>query len=249
MTTLEAQSVARVMAQDMNQQTALTREQPKCKFCGKTFRQEKTLLVHLCEPKRRDSQKSEVGVQLGFQAYLKFFEMTQGSAVNKTYEVFAASPYYSSFVKFGQYLVSIRAVNTTAFILWIIKSQKKLDFWTKDAYYAEWLYEYLRKENSNDALDRSFAEMQRWADETGNQFNRIFIDGSPNKVCNMIVNGRISPWVILNSSSGIKFLSTLNEEQISMIYPFIDPQYWERRLSDYVADTEFMKMVLKEAQV
>jgi len=247
MTQQDLLSVALAMAQGTN--IKMEDSQCKCKFCGKAFRQEKTLAVHNCEKKRRHMQQNETGVQLGYQAYLKFYEMTQGSSQSKTYSHFAESPYYSAFVKFGQYLVSIRAVNTTAFITWIIKANKKLDHWTKDAIYDEWLYEYLRKEHPNDALDRTFAEMQRWADETGKPFNVFFTEGAPNKICNMIAYGRISPWIIFNSTGGVEFLSKLNEEQIALIYKNIDPEYWQRKFLDYVADVEFIKVVTAEANV
>ena len=92
-----------------------------CKYCNKEFRLEKTLAVHMCEQKRRWQQENEAGVRLGMQAYLKFFEMTQGSSKTKTYGDFVDSPYYSAFVKFGQYLVQIRAINIPMFITWIIK--------------------------------------------------------------------------------------------------------------------------------
>ena len=65
-----------------------------CRYCKKEFRKESTLAAHLCEPKRRWQQEKETGVQLGFRAYLRFFEITQGSAKLKTYGDFVASPYY-----------------------------------------------------------------------------------------------------------------------------------------------------------
>jgi hypothetical protein len=194
-------------------------------------------------------QEKEVGVQLGLQSYLKFYEMTQGSAKSKSYTDFVVSPYYSAFVKFGQYMVQIRCINPPKFIEWILKQQKKLDQWTKEAFYDEFLYEYLRKEHPNDALERSFTEMQRWADDNGKNFNDIFREGSSAKLCNMIVNGRISPWVIFNCNSGIDMISNLDERQISMVFKFIDPDYWQRKFKDYVADTEFIKTVLDEAKV
>jgi hypothetical protein len=220
-----------------------------CKYCGKSFRKESTLAAHLCEPKRRWQQEKETGVQLGLQAYLKFFEMTQGSAKSKSYTDFVASPYYSAFVKFGQYLVQIRAIAVPKFIEWIIKNNKKLDQWTKEAFYDEWLHEYLRKEHPNDALERSFTEMQKWADANNKNFNDIFREGSPSKICNMIQNGRISPWIIYNCDSGIDFLSNLNSEQIAMVFKFIEPVFWQRKLKDYLGDTEFIKSVLEQAGV
>ena len=246
MTLQEVLSAALVEARDTKMDS---KDQQTCKYCGKGFRKLSTLSAHLCERKRRYQQQNETGVQLGFQTYLKFYEMNQGSAQSKTYDHFVKSDYYSAFVKFGQYLVSIRAVNAAVFIGWIVKSQKKLDYWTKDAIYSEWLFDYLRKEHSNDALDRSFSEMQRWADEEQRPFNLFFKEVSANKICQMITNGRISPWVIYNSVGGVEFLSTLNEEQIAMIYKFIDPPFWERKFIDYVADTEFIKMVTSTAAV
>ena len=49
--------------------------------------------------------------------------------------------------------------------------------------------------------------------------------------------------------SGIEFLSRLNEEQIAMVMPSIDPDYWQRKFVDYLADTEWVKMVLKAARL
>lgn len=226
-----------------------TTEKFTCKYCGKEFRRLNTLAVHQCEKKRRALQENETGVRLGMQAYLKFYEMTQGSAKTKTYQDFSESPYYMSFVKFGQYLVQIRAINVPGFTEWIIKGNKKLDQWTKEAFYDEYLYDYLRKEHPTTALERTFTEMQKWADASGKNFNVIFRAGAPNKVCNMIANGRISPWVIYQCDSGIEFLASLNEEQVTLIYKFIDPEFWQRKFKDFVADTEFIKSVLIEAKV
>ena len=72
-------------------------QQHICKYCGKEFRKESSLAVHLCEPKRRWQQEKEVGVQLGMQAYLRFYEMTQGSAKMKTYADFVVSGVFLQF--------------------------------------------------------------------------------------------------------------------------------------------------------
>ena len=220
----------------------------KCKYCSKEYRRESTLLAHMCEPKRRHQQEKEVGVQFGMQAYLRFYEMTQGSAKMKTYQDFAKSPYYTAFVKFGRHIISIRAVNPKQFIEWVIKENKKLDHWCKEVIYAEFLAQYIKRESINDAVERALIEMQEYADETeGLHFKDYFRFGSDNRIVHHIVNGRVSPWVVYNCDSGVEFLSRLNEEQIAMIMPTIDPDYWQRKFVDYMADTEWVKMVTKEA--
>jgi hypothetical protein len=221
-----------------------------CKYCNKTYSKESTLIAHLCEPKRRHQQQNETGVQLGFKAYLRFYELTQGSAKLKTYDDFVASPYYSAFVKFGRHLVAIRAVNAGSFIDWLLKNNKKLDYWCKDEFYLDWLQTYIRKESVQDAIERALKEMQDYADthpELENGFADYFRNGHSNRVCHHISNGRISPWIVYNANSGVDFLSQLNEEQIGIIMPWIDPDIWNQKFKDYAADVEWCKDILAKA--
>jgi len=222
----------------------------KCRYCDKAFAKESTLAVHLCEPKRRWQQEREVGVQLGLKAYLRFYEVTQGSARLKTYEDFVSSPYYNAFVKYGRYCQSIRCVNFTNFLDWLLRNNKKIDHWCKDSMYTEWIHEYLRKEAVQDALERALKEMQTYADdhpELRNGFTDYFKYGNSNRVCYHISTGRISPWIVYNCDSGVEFLDGLTEEQIQIILPWIDPDFWQRKFKDYLADTEWVKDILEKA--
>jgi hypothetical protein len=220
----------------------------ECKYCKKSYRRESTLAAHICEPKRRLQQEKETGVQLGLQAYIRFYELTQGSAKTKTYTTFTESNYYQAFVKFGRHMVKIRAVNPKAFIEYVIRENKKLDHWTKDKIYEDYLYNYVRKENAQDALERALKEMQRYADEhLDGRFADYFRDGSANKICQNISHGRMSPWVIFQCDSGTDFLANLNEEQLGIIMPWIDPEHWQHRFRDYVADVEWTKEILSKA--
>jgi hypothetical protein len=222
----------------------------KCRYCEKGFAKESTLVVHLCEPKRRWQQEREVGVQLGLKAYLRFYETTQGSAKLKSYENFVTSPYYNAFVKFGRYCQSIRCINFANFLDWLLRNNKKIDHWCKDSLYEEWMQEYLRREAVQDALERALKEMQDYADdhtELKNGFTDYFRYGNSNRICHHISSGRISPWIIFNSTSGVEFLDQLDAGQIEMILPWIDPDYWQRRFKDYLADTEWVKDILQKA--
>jgi hypothetical protein len=221
----------------------------KCRYCEKEYRKESTLAAHLCEPKRRWQQEKETGVQLGLRAYLRFYEITQGSARLKSYADFVASPFYNAFVKFGRHLVGIKAVNPTNYLEWLLKNNKKLDQWCKDSFYDEWLIGYLQKESPQDALERGMKEMQQYAEDHPDLacFNHFFMYGNNNAICHRICNGRISPWLVYNSNTGVAFLERLDQEQTLMILPYIDPDQWQRKFRDYAADVEWCKHVLQEA--
>jgi hypothetical protein len=221
-----------------------------CRYCDKKFSKESTLSVHLCEPKRRWQQEKETGVQLGLRAYLRFYETTQGSAKLKSYEDFVTSPYYNAFVKYGRYLVAIRAINTVSFTDWLLKNNKKLDYWCKDSLYDEWLQYYIKKEAVQDALERALKEMQNYADdhpELKNGFTDYFRYGNTNRIIHHISTSRISPWIVFNCDSGVAFLDDLNEEQVAILLPYLNPEFWQQKFKDYMADTEWVKHILKEA--
>ena len=218
-----------------------------CQYCKKDVIKEASLAVHSCEPRRRRQEQSERGVQLGLQAYLKFYQLTQGSAKLKTFEDFAESPYYRAFVKFGRYCVDVKAINPARFIEWVLKQNKKIDHWCKDSVYNEYLMNYLRVENVNDALARAMEFGIDWAEETGSPPEDCLRYGNSNKMAYAVNTGRISPWVIYNSESGQKFLSELDPTQIAMVWPYIDADFWMRKFKDYPADQEYARDILQKA--
>ena len=218
-----------------------------CQYCRRDFVKENSLLIHSCEPRRRRQEQSERGVQLGLQAYLKFYELTQGSARLKTFDDFADSPYYRAFVKFGRYCVDIRVINPARFIEYVLKQNKKIDHWCRDSIYTEYLLDYLRVENVNDALARAMEFGITWQEQTSNPAHDCLRYGNSNAMCYAITTGRISPWIIYNSESGQQFLSELSTEQIAMIWSYIDSDFWMKKFQDYPADQEYAKDILIKA--
>lgn len=234
------------------QTTTMARPEPTntCKYCSKSFAKESTLASHMCEKKRRAQQEKETGVQWGMQSYLKFYEVTQGSAKAKTYQDFADSPYYIAFVKFGRHCVEVKCPNFLSHASWLMRNNKKLDQWCHDKFYEEWLMDFVRKEAVQDALERSLKEMTKYAElhpELKNGFVDYFRYAGCNRVCQCILIGRISPWIVYNCQSGIEFLDQLNEEQVQIVLPWIDPTHWQYRFKDSAADVAWAKSLLKAA--
>ena len=208
---------------------------------------ESSLAVHSCEPRRRRQEKDEAGVRLGFYSYIKFYELTQGSAKLKTYDDFCDSPYYKAFVKFGRYCVDVKAINPARFTEWVLKQNKKIDHWCKDTIYTEYLTDYLRVENVNDALARAMEFSIDWSEKSGHPAEDCLRYGNTNAMVYAVTAGRISPWIIYNSESGQKFLAELDATQIAMVWSYIDADFWMKKFKDYPADQEYSKDILQKA--
>jgi hypothetical protein len=225
-------------------------EQPfNCTHCGKSFMKEKTLFAHMCEPKRRFMQKDEKRVQAGFFAFNRFYRVTQNAKKDKTYEDFCKSAYYNAFVKFGSFVNNVNPIYPDKFIDFVIKSGVKLDHWCRDELYETYLYEMVKLEPVEAAVQRSLTTMMEWAEEHNSSFNHYFLYANLNRVVQHIRDGRISPWVILNCKSGQDILKALSEEQLEMITPAIDFPYWVKRIKTSKADADVVKEVCKGAGI
>lgn len=222
----------------------------ECKYCGKAFSKESTLTSHACEKKRRFQQEFEIGVQWGLRAYLTFYETTQQSNKAKSYADFVASPYYTSFVKFGRYCHSIHCIQFDKYTRWLLKNNYKLDLWCQERYYADWLFDYLRRESVQDALERSIQcmiDFMHDRPEYRNGYRDYFRLVNENRICYHISTGRVSMWAVYNCRSGQEFLERLSQDQLTQIMTFIDPDFWQSRFRDCAEDAAFSKKVLKAA--
>ena len=220
----------------------------KCEHCGKLFAKEKTLFVHICEQKRRYMSKNEKHVQAGFLTYQRFYELTQKSK-EKTFEEFASSPYYTAFVKFGSFVVNTAPIYPERFIDYVIKSGVKLDHWCRDALYDQYISELIKIEPADGAIQRTIQTMMDWADSNEAQWEHYFAYVNLNRATHDVKEGKVSPWVLLNTKEGKGMLQRMNDEQLAIVGPVIDPQFWMRRFKSLPADTELVKDVIKEAKI
>lgn len=219
----------------------LTETQHRCNFCNRVFQREQSLVVHMCEPKRRHQERTDVGVNIGLQAYVRFYEITQGSARARTWDDFVTSSFYRAFVKFGRYCQATRAINITRFTEWLINKNVKIDNWCSDSVYEKYLLELTRIEAAADSVRRATECALDWQDTTQNPARDYLRYGGRNKICHDITTGRITAWILYNTDSGAEFLSDLNAEQIAIVWPWIDTDVWQSRLRDYADDAAWVR--------
>jgi hypothetical protein len=210
---------------------------------------DKTLVAHMCERKRRALQKDEKRVQAGFMAFNRFWQLTQNAKKAKTYDNFADSSYYNAFVKFGSFVNNVNPLYPDKFIDYVIKSGVKLDHWCRDELYEKYLYEIIKVEPVESAVQRSLQTMMEWGDDHTLEFVKYFANVSLNKAVYDIQNGKISPWVVLNSSEGQAMVRNMTDDQLDMIAPAFDVPYWLRRFKEMPADVALVKEICTETGI
>lgn len=225
-------------------------DQPnECIHCGKRFMNSKTLISHMCENKRRALQKDEKRVQAGFLVFNRFYQLTQNCNKQKTYEEFCKSSFYNAFVKFGSFINNVNPLYPEKFIDYVIKSGVKLDHWCRDELYEKYLYEMIKTEPVESAISRSIQTMMDWGDVSQAQFTHYFKYVNHNRAVHDIRNAKISPWVVLNCTSGKHLLQTLNDEHLEMIAPALDMAFWLKKFKSSPDDVVLVKDVCLEAGI
>lgn len=220
-----------------------------CQFCGNNFSREKTLTVHVCEQKRRHLAKTERHVVLGFDAYNRFFKLSQNLKGEKTYEDFAKSPYYNAFVKFGSFVSNVNPLYPDKFIDYVIRSGVKLDHWCREELYDKYVVDLVKHESVETALERSIKHMLEWGEKNNASWNHYFLYVSLSRAVFDVRDGKVSPWVILNSNNGKDMLRKFNDEQLSAISAIMDLPFWLNRFKKLPADVELVKQVIKESNI
>lgn len=217
-----------------------------CQHCDAGFMKESTLAVHMCEQKRRFLAKDGKHVLLGYQTYVRFFQLSQKAKNVKTYEEFAKSQYYNAFVKFGSFLSNVNPLYPDRYIDFIVTSGVKLDHWCRETLYYSYVLDLIKKEPAEVAVQRSVQTMVDWAEANNSQWNHYFKYISLNRAVYDIKDGKISPWLVLNSVSGRDMLSRFNDEQLEIIFEVMDPDFWRGRFRKYPVDKDFVLEVVKE---
>ena len=215
-----------------------------CDFCGREFARESTIAKHICEYKQRHMNKDLAGNRIGFQAWVQFYQKNTSSKKTKTHDEFIKSAYYMAFVKFGNHCVSINAINISRYVDWLLKNQIKIDTWTSDVTYTKYLIEYLKTEDPLDGIARSVESSINLSEAAGILPKDILRFGNANRICYEITKGKISPWMLYQSNSGIEFLDKLTPDHTKMIIDYIDPEKWAIKFKREPENVRTVKEIL-----
>jgi uroporphyrinogen-III decarboxylase len=91
--------------------------------------------------------------------------------------------------------------------------------------------------------------MMDWADTNEFSWDQYFLYVSLSRATYDIKDGKISPWIILNSPTGKDLLKKMNDEQLTLISAVIDPQFWVSKFRKLPKDVAMVKQVIQESNL
>ncbi len=221
-----------------------------CTWCQKAFAKETTLVSHSCEPRRRSEAQYNPDAKLGYASYLLFNEFTapKNSAPKpKSYQEFSGSKHYTEFVRFGSWLIEQQVQEIETYVRWLLKSKSDFKKWSDVLLYNTFLSELLHEETPERGLSRSLQTAQKWCEQNNKTLDMFWNEISPNQAVFWLTQGKISPWMLYNCNSAVKFLERCNSEQLSRIQEIAPVKKWKIRFMRHKQDSELIRQVLTEA--
>ena len=217
-----------------------------CKYCEKSFTQEKTLVKHICVKKRRYMEIDSQGSRFGLRAFQRFYSIASTDKVVKTAHDFISSPYYIDFIKFGNHLAVLKPVYVDQFIDFVINNSIKLKDWTSDFVYDIYIEDLVKKEPVTSAMERSIIEIMDWAAANNTEFSNFFVEITANEASYMIRTGKISPWLLYLANTGEHLMNEFTADHSKIIGKIIDPAFWMKKFKKNSDDVEYVRNLLEQ---
>lgn len=212
-----------------------------CELCNSKYKTEKGLLNHKCRIRLRMEEYKEAAGRIGFIAYQHFYKrvlVRSNNQKEKSLLDYVNSSYYNGFYEFGKYVVNLNMPYYHEYIDFLITYNIPLNKWSNDQVYDTYIKTQNKKETSERAVEKTLKTMNNWSVRTGLQWVDYFRKEDKVKIMNAIRVGKISPWVIYNSTSGQQFMQTLDSVDLNIIFGFIDPNFWSLKFGRHKKEQE-----------
>jgi len=181
---------------------------------------------------------------MGYRMFILWYKIAMGHPRDKTYDEFSKSQYYTAFVRFGTYLINVRAISPNAYVEWLIENKIKLERWNKDTQYNKFLRDFSKQETAARALERFVLHTSKWESETGNAWHTFWDKANMNRIIDDITNGKISPWILFSSSNAQQFIDTVPSDLLPLIANSMDIDFWQRKVSLNKHDVTWINEVI-----
>jgi len=220
----------------------------QCRFCGKEFTRERTLSSHMCEKKRRWMAKDDSDSRIAFRVWADFMKyVSPNTKKEKAFDDFIRSADYIGFVKFANYLIELRPLESEKFINWLFKMGVRLTDWTKPGTYQLYVQEAAKKETAERALERTILAMVDWASKTDNNWQDFFDKVAPATAMNLITMGRISPWIVYSTEAAQRLLDRMEPGQIDAITKHVDTKWWTNKIKQNETQVQWINTLMEQA--
>jgi hypothetical protein len=191
--------------------------------------------------------KDDPPSRIAFSVWIDFMKyVSPNSKKEKSLDDFIKSPDYIGFLKFANYLIELRPVDSDKFVHWLFKMGVRLGDWQKPGTYQLYVQEAAKKETAERALEKTILTMREWGESTGEPWTQFFNKIAPASAMNMVVMGRLSPWIIYSAEAAQDLLDRMEPGQIETVAKHVDTEWWIKKLKTASVEAQWINTTMKQ---
>ena len=132
-------------------------------------------------------------------------------------------------------------LNSEKYVEYVIRNAVKLEKWSSDTIYEEYLKDHLLKETVERAAERMMLHIMNWASDNEKLANNFFNELTSAQALILIRNGTMSPWIVYGTQQGEKIIDSMSDEQLDIAVKFIDPKKWKPKIQMKQGEVKWLK--------
>jgi hypothetical protein len=218
-----------------------------CSFCNKNFRSEKRYAAHRCE----EFKTNEIFTTLeGKAAFIYYNEWKKAMNLPaSSAQVFVRSKFYSAFLKFAKFAMIKMLPDKIDYIKFMVSRIIPPVFWYDEDFYNLYISEFEKKPLEY-KIKISLFSLEEIASILDCDISEIYNKLRPIELIRLIVNKKISPWLLVPSKKFHNFIKdTCNTEERILLSSILKLNEWKKIISDNHQDYIFCKKIIDQYNI
>lgn len=185
-----------------------TKKTWRCTFCEHDYASERTFMNHRCRERERLEQlKSPIG-QAAYSYYSEWMRLNKRAV--PAIERFADSSFYTTFIKFAEWVVRVRLPNPSAFIRSMVTNGNlQPSLWCRDNTYALYIQGYDSVVTPTQQFVQSLDEISCLISELNCAPADVFSLIGVDSLLELVQKRKLSPWFLASSGQFRRWWSSL----------------------------------------
>ena len=199
-----------------------------CKHCKKKFISERAYMKHECTQMLRSR---EIQTPIGQSAYgLYKIWMEKQRRAAPPIETFLTSAYYSSMVKFAQWLRETGIPDPQKYVELMVNAKISPALWKRNEAYQIYLEHVDKKSNPLAQATTSIETILDLAAGLECEPGEVFSKFQAGEILELIQQRRLSPWILFCSKSFKSWYQSLHDVDRSELMRHIGIDYWSNKM-------------------
>lgn len=215
-----------------------------CEHCKKSFVMERAFMIHRCEQMDRvELMRTAIG-QSAYAYYCAW--MTKGRRKAPPADTFRTSTYFRSFIKFAEFIRKVSIPNPDKYIDIMVEKQISPILWCRNECYSMYLEWNDRLSSPYDQAQITIETIMKIAEVANITPSEVFQKLEPGEIIQLVVERKLSPWILLVSKAFKDKLVTMDVNQHTTLMRLIGIDHWAFKMEENREVIADMKLLVKE---